>query len=84
MDASRFEQQFSWLKTYVHELKEIAEMVEQESDFFKGRALQALRAKGPAEARAALEGVRKTIDGMKRKVGELDDAYHSVIRTLEP
>jgi hypothetical protein len=82
MDAAHFEQHFSWMKTYAHELREAAETLEEEGDLFKARAARALREKGPAEARAVLEAVGRTIDAINGKVKELDDAYRSLIRGL--
>ena len=82
MDAAHFEQRFSWVKTYAHELREAAETLEQEGDLFQARAARALREKGPPEARAILEAVGKTIDAIKGKVKELDEAYQVIARDL--
>ena len=82
MDAVHFEQQFSWLKTYAHELREAAETLEEEGDLYKARAARVLREKGPHEALAVLEAVGRTIDAIKGKVRELDDAYHTLARGL--
>ena len=82
MDASRFVQQFSWVKTYAHELREAAETLEQEGDLFKSRAARALQEKGPQEALAVLQAVGRTIDAIKGKVMELDDAYRILTQEL--
>jgi hypothetical protein len=82
MDAAHFEQHFSWLKTYAHELREAAQTLEEEGDIYKARAVRVLREKGPHEARTALEAVGRTIDAIKGKVRELDDAYRTIIREL--
>jgi hypothetical protein len=82
MDVTKFEQQFSWLKTYAHEVREIAETLEEESDFFMRRAVQAMKAKGPPEARSVLEAVRRTVEGLKGKVEDLERAYRSVAQLL--
>ena len=82
MDAVRFEQQFSWLKTHAHELREAAETLEEEGDLFKARAARALREKGPHEALAVLEAVGRTIDAIKGKVRELDDTYRALAHDL--
>jgi hypothetical protein len=75
MDAVSFDHQFSWLKTYAHELREAAETLEQEGDLFKNRASRALREKGPQEALSAIYAVGRTIEAIKGKVKQLDDAY---------
>jgi hypothetical protein len=82
MDAASFEYQFSWLKTYAHELREAAETLEQEGDLFKNRASRALREKGPHEALAAIYAVGRTIEAIKGKVKELDDAYRVLSHDL--
>jgi hypothetical protein len=64
MNSTRFEQDFAWLKTYAHEAKEIAEVLVNESDFFKKQTLQALERHGLAEARSVLESVRRTVQGL--------------------
>ena len=82
MDAGRFVQQFSWVTTYAHELREAAETLEQEGDLFKSRAARALQEKGPHEALAVLQAVDRTIDAIKAKVKELDDAFRILTQEL--
>ena len=82
IDAAHFEQHFSWLKTYAHELREAAQTLEEEGDIFQKRAVRVLQDRGPHEARAVLEAVGRTIEAIKVKVKELDDAYRTLVREL--
>jgi hypothetical protein len=82
MNAASFEHQFSWLKTYAHELREASETLEQEGDLFKNRASRALREKRPHEALAVIDAVGRTIEAIKGKVKELDDAYRVLSHDL--
>ena len=71
----RFEQRFSWVKTYAHELREAAETLEQEGNLFqKHAARRPLMEKGPQQALAVLEAVGRPIEAIKGKVKELDEA----------
>jgi hypothetical protein len=82
MEAGRFEQQFSWVTTYAHELGEAAETLEQEGGLYMSRAANALREKGPREALATLAAVGRTIDAIKGRVRELDDAFRAIADEL--
>jgi hypothetical protein len=83
MNFTRFEQDFSWLKTYAHEAKEIADVLVNESDFLKKQILQALEKHGLPEARSVLEAVRRTVQGLNAKVLDLERAYASISEALE-
>jgi hypothetical protein len=82
MDAGRFEQQFVWVTAYAHELREAAGTLEQEGGLYMSRAAKALREKGPREALAALAAVDRTIDAIKGRVKELDDAFRAIADEL--
>lgn len=83
MDAAHLEAHLSWVKTYAHELREAAEILEEEGGLFAARAARALREKGPHEALTVLEAVGRTIDAIKNKVHELDDAYRTLAHELD-
>jgi hypothetical protein len=83
MNLSRFEQDFSWLKTYAHEAKEIAEVLVNENDFFKQQILQALEKHSLPEARLVVEALHKTVQGLNAKVLDVERAYASISEALE-
>ena len=87
MNFTRFEQDFSWLKTYAHEAKEIADVLVNESDFFKKQILQALEKHGLPEARSVLEdratGLRAQLTSLERVLAGEDGPLPPRVTLLE-